>query len=120
MRTLQYKGKILGNACSVFSIYKKNTGHGLQSDAAYLSKVNSIQLKLETAPEDITEDELTILNKADPGEILVNLYVSLRQAGDAEARRKQPIDIQEELEIEDISNPELLNVIIDLVSGKKG
>lgn len=119
MRTLQYKGKTLGNACSVFMYYKKNTGRGLQADVAHLSKISSIQIKLESSPEEITEEELEILNKADPGEIIADLYVALRQAGDSEAKRKSRVEIQEELEIADISDPELLETVTSLISGKK-
>lgn len=118
MRQLSYNGKTLGNACSVYGIYKKNTGRGFTSDVAMLAKIGKIQTKLEN-PETLTDDDIELLNKVDTGIIITNLYVALRQAGDSEAYSKKAIDIANEITMDDINNPELINVITELVKPKK-
>lgn len=118
MRQLSYKGKTLGNACSVYGIYKKNTGRGFTSDVAMLSRVGKIQTKLQY-PETLTDDDIELLNKVDTGIIVVNLYVALRQAGDPEAYSKKAMDVANEITMDDISDPELINVITELVKPKK-
>ena len=118
MRTAAYKGRTLGNSVSAFSFYKRNTGRGLQADVAVLTKANAALLKLDSADE-LTKDDIDMIEKVDVPGILINLYVALRQAGDHEARSKNPLDIQDELSINDMSDPELLNVITELLSSKK-
>lgn len=118
MRQLSYKGKTLGNACSVYGIYKRNTGKGFTSDVALLSRVGKIQTKLQK-PETLTDDDIELLDKVDTGIIIVNLYVALRQAGDSEAYSKKAVDIANEISMDDVNNPELINTITELVKPKK-
>lgn len=114
MRTASYKGNILGNSVSAFNFYKKNTGRGLQADVAILSRANAVSSKLEH-PETLTDADLDLLGKVDIPGVVVNMYVALRQAGDEEARKKNPLQIQDELEFADLQDPELLRIITELM-----
>lgn len=114
MKTAAYKGHTLGNSVSAFNFYKRNTGRGLQADVTVLSKANTISAKLEH-PETLDDGDLALLEKVDIPGVVINIYVAMRQAGDAEARKKSAIEIQDELEIGDLSDPELLGVITELL-----
>lgn len=117
MRTATYKGHLLGNSLNVFTYYKQCTGRGLQKDLAMLNTKSSIVAKMD--PNKITPEELVKISDVESDLIMSGIYVALRKAGDTDARRKSTESILDELETQDLSDPELINVVVSLLGSKK-
>lgn len=120
MRTATYKGRVLGNSLNIYNYYKQITGRGLQADVTNITRLTAINDKIESqGPESLTDQEFNELQKIDTIEVISSLYVALRKGGDNTVRNQAAEQIRDELDIDDINNPELLNVIVGLLSGKK-
>ena len=118
MRTATYKGRILGNSINAYNFYKQATGRGLQADMAILGESSKKLSSID--PNKMTPEELVEASKqVDTASIVMGLYVALRKSGDPEVRRKTPEQILDELEMGNLSDPKLLNVMVELISPKK-
>ncbi len=118
MRIATYKGRTLGNSINAYNFYKQATGRGLQADMAILGESSKKLSSID--PNKMTPEELVEASKqVDTASIVMGLYVALRKSGDPEVRRKTPEQILDELEMDNLSDPKLLNVMVELISPKK-
>lgn len=117
MRTATYKGHLLGNSLNAFTYYKQYTGRGMQKDLAMLNSKSSLMAEMD--PSKITPEELVKISDVESDLIMSGLYIALRKAGDIDARRMSAESILDELETQDLSDPELINAMVSLLGSKK-
>lgn len=123
MKVAQYKGYDLASTCATFSIYKRNTGRALLSDAAAAKKVVPVIENLKNAEEkgkryELTDEEAKLINDIDICCIYTELYVAFRQST-PEGSHKQRFDIMSEIDMDDISDPEFCEAMTKLLESKK-
>lgn len=118
MTTRIYKGKKIGNSVSMYMHYKQISNRNLTSDLSRLSGIAKIAVKLDKG-ENLSDEEEKVLAENDIVEIILYIWCALRLAADKEAREMPIEELINELDNDDLSDNEFVNMLIELLSPKK-